>query len=271
MSAGRGWAYAALISGGIVSAVFNVTYQLINPGPLLWLMVIVSGTLPVFLGIGIELAARFPWRRTVVHVLARWVGVLPLAIILAYVSWEHGQAVLLRGGATVLTAYAWPLAYDGLMIMGTVALLLTRTVATEQGVRTVRPTAAERVRAARTAYLDVRTAAFGERTQYDPAERTAGLEQARTAGDAYAERVRTRAAGQVDAVREPQSTPVRVRKPAAPWDRTAATALINDTILTDRQIAAKVSLDPGNPVSHTSVYRLRESLRKQAAESIPAE
>ena len=256
---GRGWAYAGLVLGGIVSGTMNVLHSLQTPSPIQGFMVVISGLLPVFLYVAIEVLTRVAWKRTAGHVVARVLGVLPIAGVTAYVSWMHGYGLLRYGGESMETAAAWPAAIDGLMIMSTVALLLTRT-RTQDDVRT-RTSLADRVRAVRTAVLDIEAAATGVRTPepalpFDPYVPTEPYSPGGIIDTGAPVLLGT------DEAIEP--APTRTRTVRRAWDRAEAERLIKDTLLSDREIAVKVSADPADPISHTPIYRLRQQVRERA-------
>src|SRR5262245_4381760 len=97
---GRGWAYTGIILGGLVSIAANITHTFLPPAgeTAAWrppLMAIVfSVCWPVFLFIAVEILARTPWPRQFTWSLLRWVGLLPVAIVAAAVSYRHLSGLL---------------------------------------------------------------------------------------------------------------------------------------------------------------------------------
>ncbi|MEV6800164.1 DUF2637 domain-containing protein [Micromonospora rifamycinica] len=136
---GRGWAYAGVILGGVVSIAANVahTYLPNPPGgaPAGWtpdpgwspspLAVALSVFWPVALFVTVEILTRIPWGDGISSVFARVAGVLPVAVVAAVVSYRHLSGLLAHFGEDPLTIAIGPLAVDGLMVMASAALLVT--------------------------------------------------------------------------------------------------------------------------------------------------
>jgi hypothetical protein len=113
-SAGPGWSPHA---GAVIGAVF-------------W---------PVALVMALEVMARTPWPVAWCWVAVRWLGLLPVAVVAAVVSYRHLSGLLTFYREDPLTATVGPLAVDGLMVMASGALLATsasRTVRAVLGVGT---------------------------------------------------------------------------------------------------------------------------------------
>ncbi len=139
---GRGWAYAAALLGGLVSVAANVAHSYVPPadaGPG-WRppvgSVIGAVFWPVALIMALELMARTPWPAGWSWVAVRWLGLLPVAVVAAVVSYRHLSGLLGFYREDALTATIGPLAVDGLMVMASGALLATsarRTITTALG------------------------------------------------------------------------------------------------------------------------------------------
>ncbi|MER7420658.1 DUF2637 domain-containing protein [Micromonospora peucetia] len=138
-SAGRGWAYVGVVLGGVVSIAANVAHTYLpkppegapagwvpapdwSPSPL---AVAFSVFWPVALFVAVEILTRIPWGDGARWLLARVVGVLPVALVAAVVSYRHLAGLLEHFGEDPLTVAIGPLAIDGLMVMASAALLAT--------------------------------------------------------------------------------------------------------------------------------------------------
>ncbi|MEV0396862.1 hypothetical protein [Polymorphospora rubra] len=128
---GRGWAYVGAGLGGAVSIAANVAHSYVPPadaaadwsppggavvGAIFW---------PVALFVAVEILARVPWPAGRRWTLLRFAGLLPVALVAAFVSYKHLSGLLAFYGEDGLTALLGPLAVDGLMVMATGALLAT--------------------------------------------------------------------------------------------------------------------------------------------------
>ncbi|SCG76047.1 hypothetical protein GA0070609_5199 [Micromonospora echinaurantiaca] len=135
----RGWSYLGLILGGLVSVAANIAHSFIAPegAPEDWTpepgAVVSSIVWPLFLFIAIEILARTPWPTGWGWNVLRWVGLPPVALVAAFVSYRHLSGLLDHYNEETLVVWFGPLAVDGLMLMATAALLAT-------GKRTARPT-----------------------------------------------------------------------------------------------------------------------------------
>lgn len=125
---GRRWAYVTMLAMLALSVAGNLahTYH-INPDPsaraltyaVMW---------PLMVWAGVELFVRLPWQAILTHRLVRWVGILLVAAIAALVSYRHLRGLLLADGEEWTVYTFGPLAVDGLMLMSTLGLLLTRSL-----------------------------------------------------------------------------------------------------------------------------------------------
>lgn len=125
---GRFIAYVTMIAMLVLSIAGNIAHTFhLNPNPggrelvyaIMW---------PVMVWLGVEMFVRVPWRDVLTHKLVRWVGILLVAAIAALVSYRHLRGLLLADGEEWTVYTFGPLAVDGLMLMATLALLLTRKV-----------------------------------------------------------------------------------------------------------------------------------------------
>jgi len=149
---GRGWAYIGAALGGTVSIAANVAHSYVPPiaasgewapqpgavvGAVFW---------PVALFVATEILARVPWPSGKRWTALRFAGLLPVALVAAFVSYRHLSGLLAFYGEDIVTAIVGPLAVDGLMVMATGALLATarRTVpALAEDTASAAPIAAE--------------------------------------------------------------------------------------------------------------------------------
>lgn len=128
---GRGWAYTGTFLGGAVSVAANVAHSFVPPAgaPFGWspqLGAVVGAVFwPVALFVAVEIFARTPWERHVRWLALRWLGLLPVALVAAVVSYRHLSGLLVFYREDALTATIGPLAVDGLMVMATGALIAT--------------------------------------------------------------------------------------------------------------------------------------------------
>jgi len=129
--AGRGWAYTGLVLGGTVSIAANIAHSFIPPtdSPAAWApepgAVVSAIVWPVFLFIAIEILARTAWPAGKAWRALRWGGLLPVALLAAFVSYRHLSGLLDHYGEEPLVVVFGPLAVDGMMAMATGALIAT--------------------------------------------------------------------------------------------------------------------------------------------------
>ena len=130
---GRGWAYFGAVLGGAVSIAANVAHSYVPPtgttgdwspqpgavvGAIFW---------PLALFVAVEILTRVQWPTGHIWTLARYAGLLPVALVAAVVSYRHLSGLLAYYGEDPLTVAIGPIAVDGLMVMATSALLATGT------------------------------------------------------------------------------------------------------------------------------------------------
>ncbi len=129
---GRGWAYAGAGLGGAVSIAANVAHSFVPPAGLPpaaagWApepgAVIGAVFWPVALFVVVEIVARTAWPAGRRWVALRYVGLLPVALVAAVVSYRHLSGLLTHYREDPLTAVIGPLAVDGLMVMASGALI----------------------------------------------------------------------------------------------------------------------------------------------------
>lgn len=142
---GRGWAYIGAILGGAVSVAANVAHSYVPPpdAPPGWEpqtgAVVGAVFWPVSLFVAIEILARIDWPAGARWTAVRYLGLLPVALVAAVVSYRHLSGLLTFYGEDPLTATIGPLAVDGLMVMATGALLATSSTRTSSDTVAVGP------------------------------------------------------------------------------------------------------------------------------------
>jgi hypothetical protein len=146
---GRAWAYVGAGLGGAVSIAANVAHSFVPPagagagwrpepgavlGAVFW---------PVALFVVVEIVARVAWPAGRRWLALRYVGLLPVAVVAAVVSYRHLSGLLAHYGEDPLTATIGPLAVDGLMVMASGALIASagRAAAVEPASAPASPTA----------------------------------------------------------------------------------------------------------------------------------
>ncbi len=128
---GRSWAYIGAALGGVVSIAANVAHSYVPPvdAPAVWLpqtgAVVGAIFWPVALFVATEILARVVWPNGRRWTFLRFAGLLPVALVAAFVSYRHLSGLLAFYGEDAVTVKVGPLAVDGLMVMATGALLAT--------------------------------------------------------------------------------------------------------------------------------------------------
>jgi hypothetical protein len=126
-----GWGYAGAVLGGLVSIAANTAHSFVAPpgAPSDWRpptgAVIGAVFWPIALFIAIEILARTAWPTGKRWAAVRFVGLLPVALVAAVVSYNHLSGLLAHYGEDRLTVTIGPLAVDGLMIMSSAAVMAT--------------------------------------------------------------------------------------------------------------------------------------------------
>ena len=130
-ASGCGWAYSGACLGGAVSIAANVAHSYVPPedAPAGWSppagAVIGAVFWPVALLVAVEILARTAWPTGRRWLALRYLGLLPVALVAAVVSYRHLSGLLAFYGEDPLTVVLGPLAVDGLMVMASTALVAT--------------------------------------------------------------------------------------------------------------------------------------------------
>jgi hypothetical protein len=128
---GRAWAYIGAVLGGSVSIAANIAHSYVPPvgAPGGWSPKdgAVAGAVfwPVALFVATEILTRVAWPSGLGWQLLRWLGMLPVAVVAALVSYRHLSGLLAFYGEEPIVSVLGPLAVDGLMVMATGAILAT--------------------------------------------------------------------------------------------------------------------------------------------------
>lgn len=126
-TSGKRWARFALVFGAGASILGNETHTVITPSPVnILIRVVLAFVWPFALFVGIEVLVRVNWRAKFIDHAGRVLLVVPVSTVAAVVSYQHLHALMTLGGEDPFSAAIGPLAIDGLMIGGTVALLAIR-------------------------------------------------------------------------------------------------------------------------------------------------
>jgi hypothetical protein len=130
-SNGRGWAYVGTTLGGAVSLAANAAHSYVAPAgaPATWRphtgAIMFAVFWPIALFVAIEMLARVRWRTGALWVIVRYVGLGPVAVVAAIVSYQHLSGLLATYGENRLTVVIGPLAVDGLMVLSAAAVMAT--------------------------------------------------------------------------------------------------------------------------------------------------
>ena len=214
-TSGRGWGYAGAVLGGLVSIAANVAHSYVPPAHASadWRPAIgdVVGAVfwPVALFVAIEILARTGWPSGKRWVVVRFLGLLPVAVVAAIVSYGHLSGLLAHYGESALTSHLGPLAVDGLMVMASSALM-----ATAPG-RTLNAVMAERAEA------DTTPDTIADSAPDNTAD-TAPVAKPRRTRTVSAKSARTTTAAKVVALaaKHPEMSTVEMAKKLAVSDRT---------------------------------------------------
>lgn len=137
---GQGWSRLALGFGAAFSVAGNVTHTVLVDSPVsLILRIPFAVAWPLALFIAVEVLVRVPWRRRLLDVLGRLVLILPVSAVAAVVSYQHLHQLMQLSGEDGFSSTIGPLAIDGLMMGGTVALLAIRFVLLMRTAETTEP------------------------------------------------------------------------------------------------------------------------------------
>lgn len=119
-------AWLALVLGVGASVAANVlhTVQVIaDDGQVAVPQIIGAAFWPLALVVAIEVMARVRWPRSAGYALIRFAGVGCVAAVAAIVSYKHMSGLLTYWGEDALSAHLGPIAVDGLVTIGALALL----------------------------------------------------------------------------------------------------------------------------------------------------
>lgn len=128
---GRAWGYLGAMLGGLVSIGANTAHSYLHPAgaPVDWRppvgAVIGAQFWPVALFVALEILARTSWPPRKWWIVVRFLGLVPVSVVAATVSYEHLSGLLAHYGEDRLTVVIGPLAVDGLMVMSSAAVMAT--------------------------------------------------------------------------------------------------------------------------------------------------
>lgn len=122
-AAATAWLALALGIGASVGANILHTVTVIGDGTANLPQVAAAAFWPVALVVAIETMARVRWPRSVGYNLIRFGAVGAVAVVAAIVSYRHMSGLLTFWGEDVLSASLGPIAVDGLVTVGALALL----------------------------------------------------------------------------------------------------------------------------------------------------
>lgn len=126
-TSGRRWSRFALGFGAVMSVLGNETHTILTPGhvnPVI--RVALAAIWPVALFVAVEVLVRVNWRAQFIDYAGRFVMMFPVTVVAAVVSYQHLHALMVLAGEDGVSALIGPVAIDGLMVGGTVALLAIR-------------------------------------------------------------------------------------------------------------------------------------------------
>jgi hypothetical protein len=135
---GKAWAYLGAVVGGSVSVAANVAHSYVPPAgsAVGWRpnagSVGLAAFWPLALLLAVEVMARVAWPRQLRWMLVRFLGVTPVAVVAAVVSYRHLSGLLDFYGEDGVTVGLGPLAVDGLMVISTGALLALSGIGEKQ-------------------------------------------------------------------------------------------------------------------------------------------
>jgi len=124
---GQGWARGAVTIGAALSVSGNITHTALTESAVhLAIRIVQSAFLPVILFVAVEVFVRVAWRRGWLDFIGRAMLILLPGFGAGYVSFFHLRDLAVLSGEDKVGSIAGPLAIDGLMIGGAVALLAIR-------------------------------------------------------------------------------------------------------------------------------------------------
>ncbi|MCH7229607.1 DUF2637 domain-containing protein [Glycomyces sp. L485] len=122
-AAATAWLALALGVGASVGANILHTVLVIGNGGGSVPQVAGAAFWPIALVVAIEVMARVRWPASIGYSLIRFAGVGAVAVVAAVVSYKHMAGLLAYWGEDVLSAHLGPIAVDGLVTVGALALL----------------------------------------------------------------------------------------------------------------------------------------------------
>lgn len=129
----RRWAYTGALVGAGVSVAANILHSYVPPDGMNMTWQPATGAVvgavfwPVALLIAIEIFAR--WHPDAMRFKAlRWLGLVPVAVVAAVVSYRHMSGLLAWWHEDPVTVVIGPLAVDGIMVMAAGALIATNPI-----------------------------------------------------------------------------------------------------------------------------------------------
>jgi hypothetical protein len=126
-TSGRRWSRFALGFGAVMSILGNETHTVLTPGHLnIVIRTALAVIWPVALFVAVEVLVRVNWRAQFIDYAGRVIMMIPVTIVAAVVSYQHLHALMGLAGEDSVSALIGPVAIDGLMVGGTVALLAIR-------------------------------------------------------------------------------------------------------------------------------------------------
>jgi hypothetical protein len=124
---GKRWSRFALGFGAVMSILGNETHTALTPGHVgIVIRVALAAIWPVALFVAVEVLVRVNWRAQFIDYAGRFVMMFPVTVVAAVVSYQHLHALMVLAGEDGVSALIGPVAIDGLMVGGTVALLAIR-------------------------------------------------------------------------------------------------------------------------------------------------
>jgi hypothetical protein len=124
---GKRWSRFALGFGAVMSILGNETHTVLTHGHLnIVIRTALAVVWPVALFVAVEVLVRVNWRAQFIDYAGRAIMMIPVTIVAAVVSYQHLHALMGLAGEDSISALIGPVAIDGLMVGGTVALLAIR-------------------------------------------------------------------------------------------------------------------------------------------------
>jgi len=139
---GQGWARGAVTIGAVLSVSGNITHTVLTDSVVhLAIRIVQSAFLPVILFVAVEVFVRVAWRRGWLDFIGRTMLILLPGFGAGYVSFFHLRDLAILSDGDKIGSIVGPLAIDGLMIGGAVALLAIRAARLMQEIPAAEPEA----------------------------------------------------------------------------------------------------------------------------------